>query len=65
MLMSEFHAAVEARRDGLHPLLKAGPTKADQAEEITRQFDGMREDKRYVLKLASRAGSQKSETVAR
>ena len=27
MLISEFYAAVEAREDGLHPILKAGTTQ--------------------------------------
>ena len=30
MLISEFYAAVEARGDGLHPILKAGTTRPDE-----------------------------------
>jgi len=41
VLISDFHAAVEARSDGLHPLLKTLLVQADQAAAITRRLDGM------------------------
>lgn len=41
VLISEFHAAVESRRDGLHPMLRALLAQAGQAAEITRRADGM------------------------
>jgi hypothetical protein len=41
VLISDFHAAVEARRDGLHPMLRALIVQADQAATITRRADGM------------------------
>lgn len=41
VLISEFHAAVESRGDGLHPMLRALLAQADQAAEITRRVDGM------------------------
>jgi hypothetical protein len=41
MLISDFHAAAEARGDGLHPTLRALLVQAYQTAEITRRVDGM------------------------
>jgi hypothetical protein len=39
VLISEFHAVIESRGDGLHPMLKALLVR--QAIEMTRLLDGM------------------------
>jgi hypothetical protein len=38
VLISEFHAVIESRGDGLHPMLKA--LLVHQATEMTRLVDG-------------------------
>jgi hypothetical protein len=39
VLISEFHAAIESRGDGLHPTLRALLVR--HAKEMTRRADGM------------------------
>jgi hypothetical protein len=41
MLISDLHAAAEARGDGLHPTLRARLVQTCQTAEITKRVDGM------------------------